>query len=110
MVEHPARPDSAVLPQQTWVQVHQVLLPASQRAPNLPEDTKALPYEAWIKGFLTQPARIGEQATVRTLAGRLVTGRLVAVNPPYTHSFGRPVPAMLTIGPNLRAFLADEQR
>lgn len=92
-----------------WVQVHQVLLQPGDRAANLPGDTSQLPYEALIKGFLVNPGRVGEVATIRTPAGRSVTGTLVAINPGYQHTFGRPVTALTRIGPELRAFLEGDE-
>lgn len=96
------------VPAGTWVQVHRVLLVPGERAPGLPADTAGRPYEGWVKGFLVQEAGVGENATVRTPAGRLYSGRLVSVLPPYEHSFGPPVPALSAIGPALRQLLEGE--
>ena len=90
----------------TWVEIYAVLLTSAERAPGLPADTAQRPYESWVKGFLAAPAALGEEATVQTLAGRTVSGKLVALNPAHAHSFGSPHPAMLAIGPDLRRRLA----
>lgn len=97
-----------LVPAGSWVQVHRVLLEPSERAPGLPADTAALPYEGWVKGFLTREAQVDEEATVRTLAGRLFSGRLVSLLPGYDHSFGPPVAALIAIGPALRSLLEGE--
>jgi hypothetical protein len=86
-----------------WVLVHRVVLPAGERAASVPPETQAVPLEMRVKGFLVDGAASpGETVTVRTLAGRHVTGRLVAVNPPIPPTFGSPVPELLDIGPELR--------
>lgn len=82
----------------TWVQIeHRVLEPA-ERAPNLPEDTRQLPYVLRVSGFLLEDAAIGSEARVRTLIGRELQGSLTTVNPSYEHSFGETVPELLVIG------------
>jgi hypothetical protein len=81
------------------VQVHRVVLRPDQRAENLPESTKAVCYEAWIKGFLlNDKAKIGDTVQIETFAGRELSGTLEVVNPTYEHNFGRPRPELLRIG------------
>jgi 2-amino-4-ketopentanoate thiolase alpha subunit len=82
----------------TWVQVEQVVLDPSQRAPSLPEDTRRVPYMLQVSGFLLENASLGEDARVRTLIGRELGGRLTTVNPSYAHSFGETIPELLDIG------------
>ncbi len=93
----------------SWVQVHRVILPAGQRAPQVPEETQRVPLELRAKGFLLGEARMGDEVTVRTIIGRELSGTLVAVNPPYGHDFGAPVPELLTIGQELRELLAGRR-
>jgi len=91
-----------------WVQVHKIVLPAGERASAVPPETQAVPLEMLVKGFLTGgEAHLGQDVTVKTLSGRLVTGRLVAVRPPIPHTFGAPVPELLGIGPELRERLRN---
>lgn len=91
-----------------WVQVHSVILPAGQRAPQVPAETQAVPLEMWVKGFLLgSEAALGQEAEVQTLAGRRLPGRLVAIEPSHGHGFGRPVPELLAIGPEVRAMLGQ---
>lgn len=89
-----------------WVQVYQVVLPAGERAPQVPPETQAVPLEMWVKGFLVADrASLGDEVDVETLAGRRLRGRLVAIDPAYDHGFGRPVPELLAVGPEVRALL-----
>ncbi len=92
-----------------WVQIHQVVFSPGERAPNIPEETRKVPLELRVKGWLVIPeARIGEDAVIKTPAGRELEGRLVSINPPFTHGFGEPVPELLEIGPELRELLEEE--
>lgn len=91
-----------------WVRIHWTVLEAGHRAPNLPEDTQAVPLEARIKGFLIdEQATIGAQVRVRSLIGREHNGRLEAINPAFGHGFGRAIPELLAVGPELRAILEE---
>jgi|UniRef100_A0A7V3RDK5 hypothetical protein len=89
-----------------WVKIHLIVLEPSQRASNLPEETKKVPLEAWINGFLEENGEIGEKVRIRTLSDRTVEGTLVEINPRYTHDFGDPVPELLKIGPLLKKELS----
>ena len=89
----------------TWVEIHSIVLAAGERAPQVPADTRAVPLEMRVKGFLAAPAAIGEQASIVTAAGRSLTGTLVEVNPAYSHGFGPPVPELSGIGAEVRALL-----
>lgn len=41
-----------------WVRIHNIVLEAGDRAPNIPEDTQNVPLEFWTKGFcLTRKLR-----------------------------------------------------
>ena len=94
----------------TWVEIHNVVLQANERAPQVPEDTRRVPLEMRVKGFLLAPATIGEDAEIETLSGRHLRGRLAEVNPAYTHSFGSPVPELSPIGCEVRALLREKGR
>lgn len=82
----------------TWVEIEQRVLEPAERAPNLPEDTRQLPYVLRVSGFLIEDAAIGAEARVRTLIGRELRGSLKTVNPSYEHSFGETVAELLDIG------------
>ena len=98
MARPPSKSKKALVAAGTWVEIEQVVLTPEQRAPQVPDDTRATPYVARIAGFLAAPARIGEEATVTTQAGRTLAGRLRQVNPSYHHDFGDTVPELLAIG------------
>lgn len=93
------------IPAGTWVEIHRVLLAPEDRAPQIPQDTRRVPLEMRVKGFLRAPARVGEQARIETRTGRPLQGTLVAVNPPYAHGFGPPVPELTVIGGEVREIL-----
>lgn len=92
----------------TWVELYRVILAAGERAPQVPEETRRVPLELRVKGFLVRDAMSGEEAEVETPAGRRVRGRLDRVLPPYEHGFGAPVPELLEAGAELRALLRGE--
>lgn len=93
-----------------WVQIYQVVLPAGERAPQVPPETMQVPLELKVKGFLLdEQAQVGQQVTVRTLADRKLQGRLVAVNPVYGVDYGYPQPELMAIGGELRAMLRRER-
>lgn len=88
-----------------YVQIERVVLPAGERAPQVPEDTAAVPLVMRVKGFALGDATVGDEIEVRTVIGRRVSGRLVAVNPSYEHDFGRVVPELLPVGPEAKALI-----
>ena len=85
-----------------WVEIGRVLLAAGERAAGVPKETQAVPLEMRARGFLQAAATLGEPVVILTLAGRRLEGRLVAVNPAYTHGFGPPVPELLAIAAEVR--------
>ncbi len=94
----------------SWVQIEQVVLEPGQRAPQVPDDTKAVPLMLWVKGTLLEDAAIGDSVEIETAIGRRITGKLVAENPPYTHGFGRPIPELLSLGNEFRALVERGNR
>ncbi len=88
-----------------WVLIHNIVLSPSERAPQVPEDTKKVPLETWVKGFLQKEGDIGDMVTVKTVTGRIVEGALVDIEPSYDHSFGKYVPELHQIGFQLREIL-----
>ncbi len=78
-----------------WVQIHIDVLKPEERAMNIPEDTRSVPLEMWVKGRLeNETAEIGEIVTITTKTGRRVEGTLCAVNPSFKHNFGDYVPEL----------------
>jgi hypothetical protein len=94
----------------TWVEIRAIVLPAGERAPQVPADTAAVPLEMRVKGFLSAPAALGDTAEILTRAGRRLTGTLTEANPAYTHSFGPPIPELSTIGEQVRDMLRARRR
>ncbi|WP_291259107.1 2-amino-4-oxopentanoate thiolase subunit OrtA [Fusobacterium sp.] len=88
-----------------FVRIHNIILKAEDRAPHLPEDTKKVPLEMWVKGFLQYDAVLGEEVEVVTITGRRVKGVLVEISPVYKHSYGEFVPELLQIGLQVREIL-----
>ena len=89
----------------TWVEIHQTVLPVGERAPQVPDDTRQVPLEMRVKGFLVAPAAIGEEAQIETSTGRQLSGTLIEVNPVYSHGFGSPVPELSAIAAEVSAIL-----
>ena len=89
-------------PAGSWVELHLTILDPAGRAPDLPPDTAALAFTARVRGFLDAPARIGDEATVRTLLGRRVSGRVGSLTPRDPADFGDPSPELLTVGLEMR--------
>ena len=85
------------------IQIHNIILEPEDRPDTLPESTKAVPFEVWIKGFLLDSkADIGDRVRMKTFIGRELTGTLTAVNPMYDHNFGLPRKELLPIGGELK--------
>ena len=89
-----------------WVQVHINVLKPEERASNIPEDTRHVPLEMWVKGHLqNETAEIGDLVTVKTKTGRSVEGTLCALNPSFTHNFGSYVPELDQIEETVKTIL-----
>ena len=90
-----------------WVEIERVLLEPADRSPNLPPETADKPLMVWMKGFARADAVLGDEVSVETMTGRVVIGRLSAINPGYHHTFGEPVPELTSVGRDLRRRLAE---
>lgn len=93
----------------TLVDLEVIVLPAGERAPQVPEDTGKVDLVMRVKGLLTGPAEPGGSGEVETPVGRRIRGTVIATAPPYTHNFGEPVPELLPIGAELRRLLREEE-
>ena len=96
-----------LIPQGTWVEIHRVVLAPDQRAPHVPEDTKRVPLEMRVKGFLVAAAFLGEEVDIVTATGRRLRGTLKEVNPAYAHGFGSPIPEISAIAAEVRELLRE---
>lgn len=89
-----------------WVRIHNIVLTKEQRAPQVPDDTKEVPLEMWVKGFLKEEeAQIGDEVTVETIIGRKVKGKMTAIKPRYAHDYGDYVEELAYVGTQLRGLL-----
>ena len=89
-----------------WVQIHINVLKPEERATNIPDDTRHVPLEMWVKGhLLDETADIGDLVRVRTKTGREVSGTLCAVNPSFKHNFGDYIPELDAIDDTVKSIL-----
>ncbi len=89
-----------------WVRIHRNVLEAKERTGKLPDDTKHVPLEMWVKGHLVnETAEIGDEVTIITRVGRQEHGTLIEVNPFYQLDYGEYVPEITAIEDQLRAAL-----
>lgn len=95
------------LPRGRWVEIHRVVLAAGDRAPHVPEETRRVPLEMRVKGFLLAPAAVGDEVEIATRAGRRLRGTLVDAAPAHSHTFGPPIPELSAIGEEVRAILGQ---
>ena len=94
----------------TWVEIHAVVLPAGSRAPQVPDDTAAVPLEMRAKGFLAEATDIGAETEVLSVTGRRLRGTVIAANPSYDHGFGAPLPELVEVGGEVRAILRERRQ
>ena len=88
-----------------WVQVENIVLPAGQRAPQVPEDTQACDLKLWVKGIIQQDAEMGEEVEIKTVTGRMAKGILCGVSPRYIHDYGEFQPELLKVELQLKEIL-----
>lgn len=88
-----------------WVRIHKIILSPSERAPQVPDDTKAVPLEMWDKGFLLADSELGDEVEIETVTGRRETGTLIEINPYYDHDYGKFVPELLAIDKQVRGIV-----
>lgn len=88
-----------------WVRIHRVVLKADDRTAKIPDDTQKCDLEMWTKGFLQADAEIGDEVTVITASNREESGKLIEVDPYYTHSYGKFVPEIIQIDKQLREIM-----
>ena len=91
----------------SYVQIYRVVLQPVERSPNLPDDTRKVPFELRVRGFLDDDASIGDDVVITTPIGRKQRGKLELENLTYAIGFGEPVPELIGLGPELRKILGD---
>ena len=93
-----------------WVRIHKILLTSNDRAPQIPHDTKSVPFEMWDKGFLINDlAKTGDLVEVETIIGRRLQGEMIEINPQFNHGWGKCIPEILQIGKHVKAILSGEK-
>jgi len=101
---------TALIGKGIWVEIHRIVLPAGERAPQVPDDTRQFPLEMRVKGFLVAPASAGEETEIVTPVGRRLRGVVRQINPAYTHGFGAPIAELSGIGREVRALLRGRRQ
>jgi hypothetical protein len=91
----------------SWVQIHKVVLKPEERTAQIPEETKKVPLEMWVKGFLCEDSLMNDFVEITTLTGRTESGTLIAVNPSYHHDYGDFVPELLQIDKLVKTALQE---
>jgi len=87
------------IPKGTWVEVERTLLGTPGRIPGHPVESPDGPaYTVRVSGFLLEDADLGQQVRIRTILGKLYSGKLRIQSPSYGHSFGHTVPELLKAG------------
>jgi hypothetical protein len=81
----------------TYVEIYRIILPSEERSPNLPIETKRVPYEMRLRGKLLKAASIGDWVEIETATRRIERGILVSVHPFFSHHLGHYVPIMTSI-------------
>ncbi|MBX3030586.1 MAG: 2-amino-4-ketopentanoate thiolase [Chloroflexi bacterium] len=97
-------------PAGSWVEIEVVILTAAERIDPLPSDTRQVDFVGRSRGLLTAPARIGDHVAVRTLADRIIEGRLRTLAPRHPVDFGEPIPELLAVGRAARERLEGDGR
>ncbi|MCL2620025.1 MAG: 2-amino-4-oxopentanoate thiolase subunit OrtA [Defluviitaleaceae bacterium] len=92
----------------TWVEIRSVILDEKSRAYGIPEDTAGLPLMMWVKGYLTEDFRVGENAVITTVTGRTERGILEEVEPATNIDYGGYIPEIAEIGRVAREVLFDD--
>lgn len=80
-----------------FVRIRKTILTPQERSSNLPEDTKKVPYKMWVKGILQEESELFDNGTIKTIDGRIETGRIKEHNPAYKHNYGSYVPEAQTL-------------
>ncbi|MDY3121292.1 2-amino-4-oxopentanoate thiolase subunit OrtA [Suipraeoptans intestinalis] len=88
-----------------WVEIETIVLPAYERAPQVPEDTMKCSLKMWVKGEACEDKKEGEEIEILTNTGRRVRGKLVSLNPGYHHDYGEFQPELIRIERQVKEIL-----
>lgn len=72
----------------TVVQIERVILKCTERAENLPEDTKKVPLKMRVKGKLLLDSNLDAFVKIITQTNRIEEGYLIMKEPYFEHSYG----------------------
>lgn len=89
----------------TYIEVEEIILYSEERASNIPEETRATPLKAWIRGYSQGDTDIDEEVEIITVTGRRIKGIVKMEKPRYDHDFGEYVEELEKIGINAREML-----
>ena len=90
-----------------FVRIHSIVFQPHERAPQVPDDTKKVPLELWVKGYLNHDAEIGDEVIITTLAGRKEKGTLLEGNLIFHVNYGIFMPEIIEIDRRLDELLCD---
>lgn len=93
----------------SWVQITRIVLQPEDRYFTLPAETKKVPLQMWIKGWLVKDAKLGDEVQIKTRTNRLEKGTLLALNPTYRHDYGDFVPEILTMDRIIQEWMAKNE-
>jgi hypothetical protein len=79
------------------VEIRVELFSPAERLAHLPDDTARRSYMYRATGLLIRDARVGDEATIRTMTGRELEGTLQGGHLGFKHGFGQPPPALLAV-------------
>jgi len=83
---------------QDYVQIVQTILEPGERAPQIPEETRRVPFQVYINGWLIEDqASPGDEVTIVTRIGRRLSGKLYRIDPDYTHTFGPQIQELIRL-------------
>lgn len=90
-----------------WVEIENTILASHERAAHLPEDTKKRPLNMWVRGYLiSEEGKLGDSVKIKTLASRIIEGKLVEMKPRHNYDFGDTVKELIDIGEELKEKLS----
>lgn len=85
-----------------WTEIEWVVLEPSERSDAIPSETRRTAYVARVRGMASAP-RLDALVEVETVTGRRLRGKVVAINPGYSHTFGSPQPEWIRMRDAVRS-------
>ncbi|MDF2699064.1 MAG: 2-amino-4-ketopentanoate thiolase [Haloplasmataceae bacterium] len=89
----------------SYVQIHKIILHPLERSAQVPMDTKAVPLEMFVKGFLLNDADLNDFVQIKTVTNRMEQGTLINITPNHKHNFGDFVPEVVQLSKMIKAFM-----